>query len=264
MRKRAQTPQCDDHTNENRSTHQFKNLHVGTINIIDGRQGRLEMICHTLNRHEIDIGVLTETKLNGYHTMSAYGYTVMASKGSTGHQGGVAFVVRESQHWHIEGFKMFGPNVIKCTIVHNNTRTTLIGIYIPPSEVDLQTIAHLDKALQYENIEKTIIMGDFNVNIKNPKDSRQQDIVDAIFTYELRNLASLFKCKRQKPYTWTWRTNRNGQNVQSICDYILTGCGISWKNCKLVDLPFDTDHRMVKGKLISQISKKYKNYLKER
>ena len=67
----------------------FSGLNIGTINIIDGRQGRLEMICNTLQRYEIDIGVLTETKLNGFHTINSYGYSIMASKGSNGHQGGL-------------------------------------------------------------------------------------------------------------------------------------------------------------------------------
>ena len=242
----------------------YSGINIGTINIIDGRQGRLEMICHTLKRYEIDIGVLTETKLNGFHTVSSYGYNIMASKGSNGHQGGVAIITRKSKYWHTEGFQSYGPNVVKCTIVHEHRRTTLIGVYIPPSDDKMQTIQHLDDALHNENIENTIIMGDFNAHLEDPKDPRQAEIVDALFTYELRNLAKQFKCKRNKPYNWTWRQHRDGQVIQAVCDYILSGKCLLWNNCKVVDLPFDTDHRMVKGKLVSQISYKYQSYLKKR
>ena len=191
--------------NQTTAQQRFSGLNVSTINIIDGRQGRLEMICKTLQRHEIDIGVLTETKLNGIHTINSYGYSIMASKGSNGHQGGVAFVVRENKHWHVEGFKTYGANVIKCTLVHHDKRTILIGIYIPPSDVTLESTSYLDEALRNESAENTVVLGDFNVNFDDPKDDRQSEIVDAILTYDLRNLAKQFKCKRNKPPTWTWR-----------------------------------------------------------
>ena len=49
---------------------------IGTYNIVDGRANRLELACKRLQRQGIDIGVLTETKVNGFHTVSAYGYHI--------------------------------------------------------------------------------------------------------------------------------------------------------------------------------------------
>ena len=57
---------------------------------------------------------------------------------------------------------------------------------------------------------------------------------------------------------------REGQRVQSMCDYILTGEDVKWKNCRAIDIQFPTDHRMVKGKLLSKQNRKYVNYMKER
>ena len=53
--------------------HTHKHIHkesliIGTLNIINGNVNRLELACATLDNIGIDIGLLTETKLNEYHT----------------------------------------------------------------------------------------------------------------------------------------------------------------------------------------------------
>ena len=118
--------------NDDNNNKKFNGIHIGTINIISGRKSRLEMICQILEQHKIDIGILTETKLNGFHTHSAFGYRVLASRCVNTNQGGVAFVVRKNKNWHVEGFKTYGQNVIKTTLVHDRQQTTIVGIYIPP------------------------------------------------------------------------------------------------------------------------------------
>ena len=104
---------------------------IGTWNIINGRANRLEMACYKLNRHNVDIALLTETKLAGHHTSSAYGYAVSATKCENNNQGGVAFLHRVSDEWHLEDVKSFGPNVIPATMVHGSARTVIVGVYIP-------------------------------------------------------------------------------------------------------------------------------------
>ena len=42
---------------------QHEDIRVGTLNITSGRGNRLEMVCKKLQRHEIDICMLTNTKL---------------------------------------------------------------------------------------------------------------------------------------------------------------------------------------------------------
>ena len=39
--------------------------------------------------------------------------------------------------------------------------------------------------------------------------------------------------------------------VQSTCDCILFGNNLNWLNFKVVDLDFPTDHRSIKGKLLT-------------
>ena len=55
-------------------------INIGTLNIVDGRGNKLELACKTLRRLGLDIVVLTETKLNGYHTVSSYGFSIVATK----------------------------------------------------------------------------------------------------------------------------------------------------------------------------------------
>ena len=124
------------------------NINIGTFNIIDGRSNRLELASWNLERHNIDICFLTETKLNGYHTSSTYGYDVVATKCSNPHQGGVALLYRKSKEWHLEDTKTIGDNIIKTTLVSCTGRIILVGVYRPPSEEDLKTIHQLDETLK--------------------------------------------------------------------------------------------------------------------
>ena len=49
-----------------------KSINIGTFNIIDGRANRVKMACWHLDRHNVDICFLTETKLDGHHTTSTH------------------------------------------------------------------------------------------------------------------------------------------------------------------------------------------------
>ena len=191
---------------------------------------------------------------------------MLSTKCNNQHQGGVALLSRRCLHWHLEGLERFGPNVLKTTLAYDNKRTTIIGVYIPPSELDLQTNQYIDEAMLNEDPLSCIILGDLNVNYKNPKDERTEKIVDSIKTYDLIDLSTKFISKKSKPYTWSWRKFREGDRIQAVCDYILHGRKIQWKNFKVVDLPdFDTDHRLLKGKMISTLNHKgYRRYLKAR
>ena len=187
---------------------------------MDGRGSRLQLACKVLQQLNIDIAILIEAKLNGRHTISSYGYDIMATKITHQSQGGVVIASRRSKDWHLEGGEKFGSNVMKTTLVHDGRRTKIIGAYIPPSETDLQTTHYIDQALTNETPEKCILLGDFNLNYEQPKDHRTELIVDSLKSYDFRNLATKFKSTRKKPYWWTWRKFREGRRVQSICDYI--------------------------------------------
>jgi hypothetical protein len=60
-----------------------------TWNIVSGRGGRLTHTALGLAQMEVDLAVLTETKLvDDRHLKTASGYTIMCSKAVSGHHGG--------------------------------------------------------------------------------------------------------------------------------------------------------------------------------
>ena len=144
--------------------------------------------------------------------------------------------------------------------MHGNQRTVLIGIYIPPSEKDLSTVKFLDKALHQVDFKNVMILGDLNVNLLYPRDDRDSEIVDALQTFDLKNLAKSFKPRKRKNFNWTWRVWREGKWLQSICDYILHGMGTKWISFNMIDVMFNSDHRLFKCKLVSRDDTTYKAY----
>ena len=143
---------------------QHEDIRVRTLNIVSGRGIRLEMACRKLGRYEIDVCILTETKLSGYNTVKSSDFRIFATKVTNKSKGGVAMLYQKSEHFHIESPKCYGENIVKATIVHGRQRTVILGIYIPPSESDEETIIELDRAMKNEDPNKCVIIGDLNIN----------------------------------------------------------------------------------------------------
>ena len=124
-------------SNVNKKDYPTKNkkisLIIGTLNIISVRGNRLELACSTLQKKNVDIAILTETKLNGFHTVNSFGYQIWASKCNNINQGGIALVHKESDNWHLEGIKMINQNILQGTLIFGNKRFNIIGTYSPPS-----------------------------------------------------------------------------------------------------------------------------------
>ena len=94
----------------------------------------------------------------------------------------------------------YGSNIIKSTLVHENHCTNIIGVYIPPSENDLSTMNELDTIMKNLKWEQTIVLGDLNVNYSKPKDERSERIVESLMTYDLFDVSTRFKSKKNKPF----------------------------------------------------------------
>ena len=182
-------------------------LNLCTLNVVDGKQGRLALACNRLRRHNVDIVILTETKTVGFCPSKAFGYTIVATKAKSMSQGGVALAFREApnRNWHIEDAKAVDANIVCATLVHgDNSKINLVGVYIPPSEVDMRTTKVLEAHMGKVDEEKTILMGDMNVSLREPKDARQEAIVDELRAMDLRDVATRFKPRRKAVHWWTW------------------------------------------------------------
>jgi hypothetical protein len=88
-------------------------MRIGLHNIKNGSAGKLEGALRATNKMNMDIVLLTETKLmNDQYTKRDFRYDVVATKARLKAQGGVALIYRESEYWTVESGKCFGSDVI--------------------------------------------------------------------------------------------------------------------------------------------------------
>ena len=102
------------------------------------------MVLHEMDRMNVDLGILTETKhTGGVNTRESSGYRVLATDAASPHQGGVALFWRDWQGWSVESERCHGANVISFELITGDRRYLVIGAYISPSETDGRTLAHV-------------------------------------------------------------------------------------------------------------------------
>jgi hypothetical protein len=101
--------------------------------------------------------------------MMSNGYNIIVTQATSIYQGGVAlFFNNTSILFIVEGALSFGPNVIQAKRISGNKRWTILGCYIPPSEVNKKALNFLRRALQHDNYNnKYILLGDLNVNLQD-------------------------------------------------------------------------------------------------
>ena len=102
----------------------YKNtLRIGTYNIRSGRNSRLEASLRAMAALNVDVCLLTETKLtNGAHSRMAHGYQVYATEANSQFQGGVALCFRERKDMTIENIRKYGHNVISWCMSSGKTK----------------------------------------------------------------------------------------------------------------------------------------------
>jgi exonuclease III len=125
-----------------------------TLNIWCGRYSNLNVALRTMHQMRVDVGILTETKIdNDMYMWDCCDYTVFASHAKSNSQGGVAlFYQTENNRWSIEGEMAHGPNVVSCVLISGDRRWNILGVYIPPSEDNGDTVNYLVEAVRYRGI----------------------------------------------------------------------------------------------------------------
>jgi hypothetical protein len=226
----------------------LQEIKICTYNIRNGNNGCINFALRAMSEMNITMGFLTETKIvaNNYPT-EVHGYKVIATEAKSHHQGGVAFFYQSTTPgFTLEGTRTFGPNVIRTTLVSGKRRWTMLGAYIPPSELDNSTINYIQLATQYEPNHELILLGDLNVNINNMTRSnpRHDDTVALIASLGLIDPRQHFRLKNNTK--WTWHQYRTNRYVTSECDYILTTNIKDIRNIKIkTPTSYDSDHRLV-------------------
>ena len=217
-------------------------LKIATLNIMDARRTRLNAALRCMSQMNVDLGILTETKLShDKYAKMAFGYAVVATKASAT-QGGVALFYRKAKGWSLESTRTFGPNVIRTTLVSGQKRWYIIGAYIPPSEEDGSTLECITQARNTVGNHRwpVVVLGDLNVDFENLRENRGEGAERRVETAALmgslglRSIRGHF-CQRKGLLGryWTWRQRRQGVLYGSICDHILTDKRNSFLNCQI-------------------------------
>ena len=94
-------------------------------------------------------------------------------------------------------------------------------------------------------------MGDLNVNMykMNYVVERKEETMALISSLGLIDIQKHFKQKNN--LRWTWKQDRKGKTIQSICDYILLTNRNDFKNVCIKDPNnYDSDHMMLVATII--------------
>jgi hypothetical protein len=81
----------------------WRKIKLVTYNIRDGRQERVVSTARAMEQMNVDMAILTETKLNSqYATRHAYGYHIHTTTSIDGRKGGVALLWSDTKTCQIE------------------------------------------------------------------------------------------------------------------------------------------------------------------
>jgi hypothetical protein len=216
-----------------------------TLNIRNGGYSNLNMVLRAMYQMRVDFGVLTETKItNDMYTNNCCNYTVFASHAESKFKGGIALFYRtENTQWWIEGERAHGPNVVSCVLVSGERRWNVIGAYIPPSETNGDTVNYVDEAVRYRGTEDPyILLGDLNVDLDRPSDTRGDNILSMIVLLGLEDVGDYYSHPRGR---WTWSMKREGHYVRSKTDYILAQELSDFRRWAIKIPRVNTDHRAI-------------------
>ena len=216
-----------------------------TLNIRNGGYSNLNVVLRAIHQMRVDIGILTETKIdNDMYTRDCCGYTIFASQAKSKHQGGVALFYRTTNsRWWIEGERAHGPNVVSCVLVSGNRRWNVLGVYVPPSEDDGETLHFVNEAVQYRGTnDPYILLGDLNVDLDRPKDFRGDEILSQVILMALEDVGDHYAHPRGR---WTWSQYRTGRYIRSKTCYILAQELADFKRWAIKIPRIDTDHRAI-------------------
>jgi hypothetical protein len=191
LRVRANATATNDTIMDKVEYDDISSIRIGTYNIRNGRAGNLEGGLPAMNKMNMDIFMLPETKLmNDQHTKRAFGYDAVATKARSKAHGGVPLIYRESKYWTVESVKLFGPDVISFQLATGQKRYSCVGGYIPPKDESI--IESVGKAFYSLPKGPIILIGDLNVNLNNSRNDQGLQIKTTVADLGLEDLISHF------------------------------------------------------------------------
>lgn len=180
----------------------------------------------------IDVGFLTETHLDGYHTSFHETYHIVSTHASCV-KGGVERLFRDSPLLQIEEVKTSGKNAISCYLTSGNRRWRLIGLYLPPgdTEADIKEVESTLNDTDTGIMDKdSIVMGDLNYRMDGDHD-RDIIVSSRLSSWGIQtSLVDHFRLKKRYHNKGTWRHPEGHLWVK--CDYILISERKDWNGVR--------------------------------
>ena len=222
----------------------------------------------------VGLALLQETKVTkGIYPRSASGYTIFATDAPSAQQGGIALVWEDAHDaFEVEGLVERTANVLTFQLTTGEARYFIVGCYLPPGDLggieDVRTaLAATPKGC------KPMVMGDFNANLWDPRDKRDESIADMFEGAGLVDLSRRFvqpkvRLKgRQRARRHSWAQHRQGRWITSQPDYIMCREGdVSEFRRASIKTPrfHNSDHRALVGYLRRGRRRKLQLYRRRR
>jgi hypothetical protein len=198
----------------------------GAWNIRSARGGGLAAAAKGVCQMEVGCCVLTETKLTDDHYPKfILGYSVIASRAVSPHQGGVA-LLWENKHrdFEVEAVQVRTPNLLTFQLVTGEEQYFVMGTYIPSADTTGVDDLCAAWASCPENC-KPLLLGDLNINLRDPRSEREEIIADFLDNVNVVNVSRKFRQQMGRRQglgaRWTWWQRRGGRWYQSQPDYCL-------------------------------------------
>ena len=128
----------------------------------------------------------------------------------------------------VEAEKQWHANVMSIHVVTGNTRYYIVGCYLPPD--NLHSLEFVKKAWsQRRSGAIPLLIGDFNVDLDSPNNSRADIIAEQLDRWLLNKTCDHFYRKTKKGGqrgNWTWHQDRTGDDtvgrwIHKQLDYVL-------------------------------------------
>ena len=114
---------------------------------------------------------------------------------------------KPKQHWTVESPQRHGPNVLSFLLINGETRTPVIGAYLPPNSTD--DLPHLEAALQRYPNDSPLLLGDLNFDFSKLDTSRSHAIHGLVAAYGLEDMLSSFTQCYRYTHRLTWFQHRS-------------------------------------------------------
>jgi exonuclease III len=129
-------------------------------------ENKLVQSLQAMDLTNIQIVVLTETKITSEAYPNAFGYKIKDSTAAFHYIGGVALAWQPNHPlFTIESETLHGPNVIRAELVSGGMWRLIIRAYVAPSKTSLETMQHVAARQRCPDLP-VIILGDFNVDLR--------------------------------------------------------------------------------------------------